>query len=508
MNKKTVSLKSQASDGFLIIVPRTSETAVPNKGGNYFWAPQAFKDSSGNRISSVGAYEVLDSRGNPTVAVEVRLANGVYAQAMVPSGASTGENEAIELRDSDPKRYLGKGVLQAAANVNGVIAPRLVGMPVFDQGLIDRTMIDLDGTPNKAKLGANAILGVSMAVARAAAFAAYGPTAPVYYYIGGEEARVLPVPMENSFNGGAHGEWVTDIQEFMLMPTGARSFVEAQRMVCEVYHMVAKVLKEVGYGKGLGIGNEGGYNPYLEGKFYSKYGDQLVMGVNAEVLWIFMEAVKKAGYVPGVDIHFTLDGAVSALETEPGKYTLKRDDRVLTSKEMALFYKALADSVVGPDGQQALISVEDGLSEVDWPGWAVMNQMLGGRMQLVLDDPTCTNSGLLQRGIDERSGNAILIKLNQIGSVSETIDTIELARRHNWRPVISHRSGETEDYFLADFAVGTNAGQIKTGAPQRSSRNSKYNRLFWIERQLGARAIYPGMSIFNFAEVYRGQFPG
>lgn len=493
-----------------------ARSAMPVEGGR-FWTSRGFtmhrgrmEWANGTRISGIRAMEILDSRGTPTVMAELTLNSGAYAVAKVPSGASTGGDEACELRDGDKSRYMGKGVLNAVANVNDSIAPALIGMPVFEQRAIDQTMINLDGTADKSKLGANAILAVSMAAARAASIYAYGPTAPVYRYIGGDAARVLPVPMENSFNGGAHGEWVTDIQEFMIMPIGARSFAEGQRMVCEVYAQIGKVLKDVGYGKGLGIGNEGGYNPYLDGKFYTKFGEKPVMGVNAEVLWIFQEAVRRAGYVLGKDIAFTMDGAVSALEDPAGSgnYTFKRDGITRTSLEQAAFYAELIRHIRGPQDQKAIVSIEDGLSEVDWNGWVGMNKMLGRLIQIVLDDPTCTNIRLLQKGIGMKAANAILIKLNQIGTLSETLDTIDEAERNGYGRVISHRSGETEDDFIADLAVGVNAGQLKTGGPQRSDRNSKYNRLLWIERELGDKAIYPGASIFNNEAVYDAQYPG
>ncbi|HNZ67027.1 MAG TPA: hypothetical protein PKM32_06615, partial [Planctomycetota bacterium] len=362
----------------------------------------------------------------------------------------------------------------------------------------------------------NAILGVSMACVRAATFALYGPKGMAYRYIGGEDAATLPVPMLNSVNGGAHGEWVTDIQEFMIMPVNAPDFTTAIRMATEVYHQVPKVLKKAGYGKGLGIGNEGGYNPFFTGKFYEVFGERPVQGINAEPLWVFMEAIKQAGYKPGVDFVFTLDGAVSELETmakelgkTDGHYRLQRDDQTLSSVEFAKFYDEFIEKIRDESGHQVLRSIEDGLSENDWAGWHEMNKMLGGKIQLVLDDPTCTNPELLKKAIKEKSGNAILIKLNQIGTVTETLSTIELAREAGFGIVISHRSGETEDCFIADLAVGTCAGQIKTGAPQRSDRNSKYNELLRIEEDLkerGKTPVYPGMKVFTNAEVHKAQF--
>jgi len=463
-------------------------------------------------IQSVTAREILDSRGNPTVEVDVELKGGAFGRAGVPSGASTGEKEALELRDGDKKRYAGKGVQQAVQNVIKKIAPALIGLPVFEQDLIDETMLKLDGTENKGNLGANAILGVSMACVRAATFALFGPKGLSYRYIGGEKANVLPVPMLNCVNGGAHGEWVTDLQEFMIMPVNAPDFANAIRMASEVYQIIAKILKEAGYGKGLGIGNEGGYNPYFEGKFYQKFGRRPVESINAEPFWVFIEAVKKAGYKPGMDFVFTMDGAVSELERmskQDGYYLLQRDNRTLSSYEMARFYESLVDNIRGVNGEQVFQSLEDGLSESDWKGWTQMNQMLGNKLQLVLDDPTCTNPKLLQREIDEKAGNAILIKLNQIGSVTETLQTVEKARSVGFGIVISHRSGETEDCFIADLAVGTCAGQLKTGAPQRSDRNSKYNQLLRIEEDLrnrGLTPVYPNMSIFTNAKVHSMQF--
>lgn len=463
-------------------------------------------------IERIWAREILDSRGSPTVEVDVELKGGAFGRAAVPSGASTGEKEALELRDGDKKRYLGKGVQKAVQNINQKIAPKVIGLPVFEQDFIDKVMLDLDGTPNKANLGANAILGVSMAVVRAATFALFGPKGFPYRYIGGEQANILPMPMLNCVNGGAHGEWVTDLQEFMIMPIHAPDFTNAIRMASEVYQTIAKILKESGYGKGLGIGNEGGYNPYFEGKFYQKYGKRPVEGINAEPLWIFMEAVKKAGYQPGVDFAFTMDGAVSELERmskQEGHYLLQRDNKTLSSLEMAKFYEQLIDNILGQNGEQVVRSIEDGLSESDWSGWTEMNRLIGKKIQLVLDDPTCTNPTLLQKGIDVKAANSILIKLNQIGSVTETLTTIETARKAGFSLVISHRSGETEDCFIADLAVATGAGQIKTGAPQRSDRNSKYNQLLRIEEDLRARGltpIYPNQSMFTNAKVYEAQF--
>ena len=391
------------------------------------------------KISDVTAREILDSRGNPTVEVDVELEGGAFGRAAVPSGASTGKREAVELRDKDKGRYLGKGVSKAVKNVKEKIAPALKGMPIFEQELIDKKMIELDGSKNKQNLGANAILGTSMACVRAATFALYGPKGMPYRYIGGEQANVMPVPMLNSVNGGAHGEWVTDLQEFMIMPVNAKSFTEAIRMAAEVYHHIGKILKKVGYGKGLGIGNEGGYNPYFEGKFYKVCGTRAVEGINAEPLWIFVEAIKQAGYKPGVDFVLTMDGAVSELEKmaeeqgrHAGHYLLQRDNKEVSSVEFAKFYEELIDKIRDDNGEQVLQSIEDGLSENDWEGWTKMNEIIGNKIQLVLDDPTCTNPELLQKGIDIKAGNAILIKLNQIGSVTETLSTIEKARSHNF----------------------------------------------------------------------------
>lgn len=475
------------------------------------------------KIEKVVGREILDSRGNPTVEVDVELKNGAFGRAAVPSGASTGTREALEMRDGDKKRYLGKGVLNAVKNVEE-IAKKIKGLPVFEQDLIDQTMIQLDGTENKGKLGANAILGVSMACVRAATFALYGPKGLPYRYIGGEDANVLPMPMLNCVNGGAHGEWVTDIQEFMIMPVNAPDFTTAIRKAAEVYHNVAKILKKAGYGKGLGIGNEGGYNPYFTGNFYTVkddkgkeiFGHRAIEGINAEPLWIFMEAIKMAGYKPGVDFVFTLDGAMTELEEMakekgkgPGHYVLQRDEKIWSSEELAKYYGELIEKVRGEGKEQVLRSIEDGLSENDWAGWTKMNEMLGDKIQMVLDDPTCTNPKLLAHGIEVKAANAILIKVNQIGSVAETLDAIETARKANFGIVISHRSGETEDCFIADLAVGTGAGQIKTGAPQRSDRNSKYNQLIRIEEDLIARKKTPkyrGMAVFTNAEVHKTQF--
>ena len=417
-------------------------------------------------IDAIHAREILDSRGNPTVEVEVLLTDGSLGRAAVPSGASTGEFEAVERRDGDTERYLGKGVLDAVAAVEE-IAEELEDEVAADQRAIDRLMLDIDGTENKGKLGANAVLGVSMAVAVAAAQSA---DLPLYRYLGGPNAHVLPVPMMNILNGGAHADSNVDIQEFMIAPIGAPSFSEALRWGAEVYHTLKKVLQEKGLSTGLG--DEGGFAPSLES--------------NRAALDLISEAVKKAGYTLGEDIALALDVASSEF-CEKGSYTFEGEKR--SSEDMAAYYTELVDNY-------PIVSIEDPLDENDWEGWRLLTEALGDRVQLVGDDLFVTNVSRLQRGIDERSGNALLVKVNQIGSLTETFDAIALAQRHQFHCMISHRSGETEDTFIADLAVATNAGQIKTGAPARSDRVAKYNQLLRIEEDLGDAAVYAGRSAF------------
>jgi enolase len=428
-------------------------------------------------IEEVTAHEILDSRGNPTVQVEVLLMSGASGVAAVPSGASTGAHEAVELRDGDKSRYGGKGVLKAVDNVNKQISEAIVGLDATDQALLDEVMIELDGTPNKAKLGANAILGVSLAVAKAAAQA---QGQPLYRYLGGVSARTLPVPMMNILNGGKHADNSTDMQEYMILPVGASSFREALRMGAEVYQGLKKVL----HGKKLNtnVGDEGGFAPSLSS--------------NREALEVIVAAIEAAGYKPGVDIFLGMDPASTEFY-ENGKYVLAREGRTLTSSEMVDLYEKWI-------GEYPIVTIEDGLAEDDWEGWSLLRQRLGNRVQLVGDDLFVTNTARLKRGISERSANSILIKLNQIGSLSETLDAIEMAKRAAFTAVVSHRSGETEDTTIADLVVATNAGQIKTGAPARSERVAKYNRLLVIEDELGDEsARYAGFSAFyNVPALY------
>lgn len=420
-------------------------------------------------IIDVFAREILDSRGNPTVEVEVILGDGSMGRAAVPSGASTGAYEAVELRDGDKNRYLGKGVQQAVKNVNEDIAAEIVGLDATDQVEIDRVMIELDGTDNKGKLGANAILGVSLAVAKAAAAAT---NSYLFKYLGGVNARTLPVPMMNILNGGEHADNNVDFQEFMIMPVGAMNFAEALRMCSEVYHNLKKVLQERGLN--TAIGDEGGFAPDL--------------GSNEEAIEVIMDAVKNAGYKPGDDIMLALDVAATEIYKD-GKYVLEGEGRELTSAEMIDLYQELVD-------KYPIISIEDGLAEDDWEGWAKMTEKLGKKIQLVGDDLFVTNTKRLARGIEEKCGNAILIKVNQIGSLTETLDAIEMAKRAGFTAVVSHRSGETEDVTIADLVVAMNTGQIKTGAPARSERVAKYNQLLRIEELLGDSAEYAGKNAF------------
>jgi len=419
-------------------------------------------------IVDVTARQILDSRGNPTVEVEVELESGAVGRAAVPSGASTGEYEAIELRDEGGE-YLGKGVRTAVDNVNTTIAEELVGFDATDQRLVDQVLIELDGTPNKANLGANATLGVSLAVAYAAAAAL---ELPLYQYVGGCNAYTLPVPMMNIMNGGKHADNNVDLQEFMVMPVGAESFEEALRVGAEVYHGLKSVLKSRGLA--TAVGDEGGFAPDL--------------GSNEEAIQVIMEAIDAAGYEPGVDVAIALDPAASSFCSD-GKYVLAGEGRTLSSAEMVDYYAALV-------GKYPIVSIEDGLAEDDWDGFKLMTEKLGDRLQVVGDDLFVTNTSRLAEGIAKGSANSILIKLNQIGTLSETLDAIEMAKRAGWTAVCSHRSGETEDTTLADLAVATNAGQIKAGAPARTDRVCKYNQLLRIEEMLGEVAYYPGMKAF------------
>lgn len=420
-------------------------------------------------IIDVNAREILDSRGNPTVEVEVMLEDGAFGRAAVPSGASTGVHEAVELRDGEKGRYLGKGTTQAVSNVLEIIAPALIGLSAYNQADIDQLLIQLDGTENKGKLGANAILGVSLAVAKAAADSL---GMPLYRYIGGANAKTLPVPMMNILNGGQHADNNVDIQEFMVMPVGAASFAEALRMGAEIFHNLKAVLKEKGYV--TSVGDEGGFAPNL--------------GSNEEALQVIVAAIERAGYKPGEDVRLALDVASSEIY-EDGKYNLAGEGKVMTSEQMIDFYADLLD-------KYPIISIEDGLAEDDWEGWQKLSERLGGRVQLVGDDLFVTNTKRLRQGIECGAGNSILIKVNQIGTLTETLDAIEMAKRAGYTAVVSHRSGETEDTTIADIAVATNAGQIKTGAPSRTDRVAKYNQLLRIEQELDSAAVYPGLTAF------------
>jgi enolase len=419
-------------------------------------------------IESVLGREILDSRGNPTVEVEVVLLDGSMGRAAVPSGASTGVHEALELRDGDKGRYLGKGVTKAVENVSGAISEELCGWDAADQKMIDTILIDLDGTPNKAKLGANAMLGTSLAVAKAAA-SSLG--LPLYRYIGGVYAHVLPVPMMNILNGGAHTSWQsTDAQEFMVMPLGAPSFAEGLRWSAEIYHNLKSVLKERGY-TAL-VGDEGGYAPALK--------------ANSEAVEIILTAIEKAGYKAGEQIGIALDPAASELfDDETRTYNLRKEGKKLTGEQMVAFWKSWVD-------QYPIVSIEDGLAQDDWESWILMTHELGDRIQIVGDDLLVTNPERVRRAIKEKAANALLVKLNQIGTLSETIEAVETCQRAGWRAVTSHRSGETEDTTIADLAVALNMGQIKTGAPARSDRVAKYNQLLRIEEELGEIAKYAG----------------
>lgn len=420
-------------------------------------------------ILDVYAREVLDSRGNPTVEVEVTTDSGVVGRSIVPSGASTGIHEAVELRDKDNKRYLGKGVLNAVKNVNEIIAPEILDYSVFDQVEIDKKLIELDGTENKSNLGANAILAVSMAVARAAAKEI---DMPLYRYLGGVNAKTLPVPMMNILNGGEHADNNVDIQEFMVMPVGAETFKEALRMGTEVFHNLKAVLKENGYS--TSVGDEGGFAPNLES--------------NEKALKTIIEAIEKAGYVPGKDIFLALDVASSEMY-ENGKYNFKGEQKIYSSEELVQYYEKLVE-------KYPIISIEDGLAEDDWDGWKLLTERLKDKIQLVGDDLFVTNPKRLKMGIEKGIANSILIKLNQIGTITETLDAIELAKTHGYTCVISHRSGETEDTTIADLALCVNAGQIKTGSASRTDRICKYNRLLRIEDNLADGSKFLGLKAF------------
>jgi enolase len=426
------------------------------------------------QIELIQGREILDSRGNPTVEADVVLSDGAFGRAAVPSGASTGEHEAVELRDGDKKRYMGKGVTQAVGNINTVIANELNGREASNQTEIDELMIELDGTPNKSKLGANAILAVSMAVCRAAAQS--GET-PLYRYLGGLQARILPLPMMNVLNGGVHADNTVDFQEFMIMPVGAESFSQAFRMGVETFHTLKKVLKDRGYN--TSVGDEGGFAPSLKS--------------NVEAVEVLLEAITKAGFTPGKDISIALDPASSEMYQD-GKYVFYKSDKSQkTSEEMVQLY---ADWV----RQYPIVSIEDGLAQDDWDGWNLLTKELGAKIQLVGDDLFVTNTTRLARGIKEGTANSILIKLNQIGTVTETIRAIELGRRHGYTSVVSHRSGETEDSFIADFVVGLGTGQIKTGSASRSDRIAKYNQLLRIEEELGDAAEFLGAAALKGAK--------
>jgi enolase len=430
--------------------------------------------SNMTEIVAIHAREVLDSRGNPTVEADVVLESGERGRAIVPSGASTGEHEAVELRDGDKSYYLGKGVLQAVENIESVIAPELEGMDAVNQRLIDQTMIEIDGTPNKAKLGANAILAVSLATARAAAQTF---EMPLYRYLGGVNASILPTPMLNVLNGGAHADSNVDFQEFMIMPVGAERFSDALRWSAEVFHTLKGVLKKRGYN--TAVGDEGGFAPSLKS--------------NSEAIELILEAIEAAGYKPGEQISIALDPAASEFyDKEKQKYVFKKSDkRELSSDEMVHFW----DNWVR---QYPIVSIEDGLAEDDWAGWRAMTEKLGNKIQLVGDDLFVTNVKRLQRGIEEGVANSILIKVNQIGTLTETLEAIELGRRYGYTAVMSHRSGESEDTFIADLAVATGVGQIKTGSVSRTDRIAKYNQLLRIEEELGSGATFLGLESINY----------
>jgi len=418
-------------------------------------------------IDNIVARQILDSRGNPTVEVDVTTVDGFFGRAAVPSGASTGKHEAVELRDNDDSKYMGKGVLEAVNNVNTILVEELVGISVFDQGMIDRVMLEIDGTPNKAKIGANAILGVSLAAAKAGAQAS---NQPLYRYIGGVNANTLPVPMMNILNGGSHADNAIDFQEFMVMPIGAPSFSEALRMGTEIFHHLKSVLKSKGLS--TNVGDEGGFAPNIKS--------------NVEAIEVVLQAIEKAGYRPGEDVFIAMDAASSEFYDEEKKlYVFSSTGDELTSSQMANYWKEWAD-------KYPIISIEDGMQEDDWAGWKEHTELIGSKIQLVGDDLFVTNVNRLQRGLDENIANAILVKVNQIGSLTETINTVNLAHRNKYKSVMSHRSGETEDTTIADLAVALNTGQIKTGSASRSDRMAKYNQLLRIEEELGEMAYFPG----------------
>jgi enolase len=422
-------------------------------------------------ITGVYAREILDSRGNPTVEVEVQLESGAWGRAAVPSGASTGKREAVELRDGDNQRYRGKGVQQAVRNVEESIAPEIEGMEASEQAAVDQALLELDGTPNKSTLGANAILAVSLAVARAAADDA---GLPLYAYLGGVGARLLPVPMLNVLNGGAHADNGIDFQEFMLVPAGADNFSNALRMGVEVFHSLKELLRDKGLA--TGVGDEGGFAPDLPS--------------NTAALDLFMQAIERAGYRPGEDVMLALDVAASEFAEAGGRYRLGRENAVRQSDEMVALYESLIE-------RYPIVSIEDGLGEDDWAGWGALTRRLGGKVQLVGDDIFVTNPAIIQQGIKNGIANAVLIKVNQIGTLTETMEAIELAKRAGYGTIISHRSGETEDTFVADLAVAVNAGQIKTGSVARSERTAKYNQLLRIEEELGHAASWPGRALYS-----------
>ena len=422
-------------------------------------------------ITGVYAREILDSRGFPTVEVEIQLESGAWGRAAVPSGASTGKREAVELRDGDAQRYRGKGVQHAVRNVEETIAPEVDGMEASEQAAIDQALLELDGTPNKSALGANAILAVSLAVARAAADDA---GLPLYAYLGGVGGRLLPVPMMNVINGGAHADNGIDFQEFMLVPAGADSFSNALRMGVEVFHALKELLKSKKLS--TGVGDEGGFAPALPS--------------NTAALDLLMDAIEAAGYRPGDDVALALDIAASEFAEEGGRYRLRRENVVLNSEELVTRYESLVE-------RYPIVSIEDGLGEDDWAGWALLTKRLGTRVQLVGDDLFVTNPAIIQQGIQKSIANAVLVKVNQVGTLTETMQAIELAKRAAYGTVISHRSGETEDTFVADLAVAVNAGQIKTGSLARSERTAKYNQLLRIEEELGHAASWPGRSLYS-----------
>lgn len=426
------------------------------------------------KIEYVRAREILDSRGNPTVEVDLRLVGGAFARAAVPSGASTGSQEALELRDGDKSRYLGKGVLKAVRAVNEVIAPAILGRDASDQSSIDRYMIELDGTPNKSNFGANAILGVSLAAARASAAEAGVPLYRYFAQFGGTKGVTIPVPLLNILNGGKHASNSTDLQEFMVAPVGAPTFAEALRWAAEIYHSLGKLLKEQGHT--THVGDEGGYAPSL--------------GSNHAAVEVILKAIERAGYRPGEDVFIALDPASTEFYTEGKGYNLAIEGRTLSSEEMVGFYTAWVE-------RYPIISIEDGLAENDWEGWKLLYSKLGNKIQIMGDDLFVTNPAIIKRGIESSAANSVLIKLNQIGSVTETLETIKLAHSAGWTAVVSHRSGETEDTTISDLSVGLDTGQIKTGAPARGERIAKYNQLLRIEEELGSDAHYAGRAAFK-----------